>query len=102
MRLALVIAGGERSGTRFDLVEDAIIGRVDAGVMLDDGEVSGYHAIIRVCDGRADITDLGSTNGTFVDGHRLSGRVTLADGSLIRVGRTELRLVHDADGGRVV
>jgi pSer/pThr/pTyr-binding forkhead associated (FHA) protein len=97
VRLALIIAGGERPGSRFDLAEDAIIGRVDAGVTLDDDEVSRYHAVIRVRGDEADITDLGSTNGTFVDGRRLSGRATLSNGSLIRVGRTELRLVQEGD-----
>jgi pSer/pThr/pTyr-binding forkhead associated (FHA) protein len=61
--------------------------------MLDDDEVSRYHAIVRVGEGGADITDLGSTNGTYVDGRRLTGRAQLVDGSLIRVGRTELRVV---------
>jgi pSer/pThr/pTyr-binding forkhead associated (FHA) protein len=91
--LALVIVRGGRPGARFDLEEDAIIGRVGAGVMLDDDEVSRYHAIVRVNDDDADITDLGSTNGTFVDGRRLSGRAGLADGAVIRVGQTELRVV---------
>jgi pSer/pThr/pTyr-binding forkhead associated (FHA) protein len=91
--LALVIVRGGQSGARFDLRGDAIIGRVDAGVMLDDDEVSRYHAIVRVDEGGADITDLGSTNGTWVDGHRLSGRVALVDGSVIRVGQTELQVV---------
>jgi pSer/pThr/pTyr-binding forkhead associated (FHA) protein len=91
--LGLVIVRGGPPGARFDLREDAIIGRLDAGIRLDDDEVSRYHAIIRVGDGAADITDLGSTNGTFVDGQRLTGRARLTDGSLIRVGRTELRVV---------
>ena len=60
--------------------------------MLDDNEVSRYHAIVRIGDRGADITDLGSTNGTFVDGRRLAGRAALADGSVIRVGQTELRV----------
>jgi pSer/pThr/pTyr-binding forkhead associated (FHA) protein len=93
--LGLVIVRGGPSGMRFHLGEDAIIGRVDAGVMLDDDEVSRYHAIVRVRDGGADIADLGSTNGTFVDGRRLTGRVGLVNGSLIRVGQTELRVVAD-------
>jgi pSer/pThr/pTyr-binding forkhead associated (FHA) protein len=91
--LGLVIVRGSPSGARFDLREDAIIGRIDAGIMLDDDEVSRYHAIVTVSDRGADITDLGSTNGTFVDGRRLTGRVALVDGSLIRVGQTELRVV---------
>ena len=93
MTLGLVIVRGGPPGARFDLREDAIIGRVDAGVLLDDDEVSRYHAIVRVGDGGADITDLGSTNGTFVDGRRLTGRAPLVEGALIRVGRTELRVV---------
>jgi pSer/pThr/pTyr-binding forkhead associated (FHA) protein len=91
--LALVIVRGSPPGARFDLREDALIGRVDAGVMLDDDEVSRYHAIVRVNDDGADITDLGSTNGTFVDGHRLSGRAVLRDGAIVRVGQTELAVV---------
>jgi pSer/pThr/pTyr-binding forkhead associated (FHA) protein len=91
--IGLVIVRGGSPGARFDLREDAIIGRVDAGILLDDDEVSRYHAIVRVGDGGADITDLGSTNGTFVDGRRLTGRAPLVEGSLIRVGRTELRVV---------
>ena len=93
MTLGLVIVRGGPPGARFDLHHDAIIGRVDAGIMLNDDEVSRYHAIVRVGDGEADITDLGSTNGTFVDGRRLSGRAALADGTVIRVGQTELRVV---------
>jgi len=92
MSLGLVIVRGGPSGARFDLHGDAIIGRIDAGIMLDDDEVSRYHAIVRVGDGSADITDLGSTNGTFVDGRRLTGRAALVDGSVVQVGQTELRV----------
>ena len=90
--LRLVIVRGGPPGARFDLHQDVIIGRIAAGIMLDDDEVSRYHAIVRIGDGGADITDLGSTNGTFVDGRRLAGRAALADGSVIRVGQTELRV----------
>jgi pSer/pThr/pTyr-binding forkhead associated (FHA) protein len=91
--LGLLIVRGGPPGARFDLREDAIIGRVDLGVMLDDDEVSRYHAFVRVNASGADITDLGSTNGTFVDGQPLTGRVALGDGAIIRVGQTELRVV---------
>jgi pSer/pThr/pTyr-binding forkhead associated (FHA) protein len=91
--LGLLIVRGGPQGARFDLRENAIIGRVDLGVMLDDDEVSRYHAIVQVKPDGADITDLGSTNGTFVDGQRLTGRVELRDGAIIRVGQTELRVV---------
>src|SRR6185312_7823358 len=74
--LGRVIVRGGPPGARFDLREDAISGRGDAGILLDDDEVSGYHAIVR-----------------FVDGRRLTGRSPLVDGSLISVGQTELRVV---------
>jgi pSer/pThr/pTyr-binding forkhead associated (FHA) protein len=94
VQLALVVERGERPGARFDLVDDMIVGRVvGAGITLDDVEVSWHHAVIRVRADGADITDLGSTNGTFVNGERITSRVRLSPGSSIRVGRTELRLV---------
>jgi pSer/pThr/pTyr-binding forkhead associated (FHA) protein len=93
VQLALVIERGGQAGRRFDLAEDAVIGRDDAGITLADGEVSWHHAVVRVRPEGADITDLGSTNGTFVDGERITRRVPLAEGSLVRVGRTELRAV---------
>jgi len=94
VQLALVIERGGRPGQRFDLAEDTIIGRLDTGISLDDVEVSRHHAVLRVHADGADITDLGSTNGTYVDGRRLTGRAALTTGALIRVGRTELRVVQ--------
>ena len=46
--------------------------------------------------------DLGSTNGTFVDGRKVAGEVRLADGSVISLGKTKVvfRLVTQVPGGR--
>jgi hypothetical protein len=71
-----------------------VVGRGDdADVVLDDPGVSRRHAEIRVTtDGPrlvAHLRDLGSTNGTFVDGSRVAGEV-LRDGSHITLGRTRL------------
>ncbi|MFG1779945.1 FtsK/SpoIIIE domain-containing protein [Micromonospora sp. NPDC049048] len=64
-----------------------------ASVPLRDSDVSrGGHAEIRVhADGSADVVDTGSSNGTFVDGVRISRRTRLTRRSRLRVGADELR-----------
>jgi Protein of unknown function (DUF3662)/FHA domain len=71
-----------------------IVGRgADVDVVLDDPGVSRRHAEIRVTtDGPrlvAHLRDLGSTNGTFIDGSRVTG-AALRDGNRITMGRTRL------------
>jgi DNA-binding NtrC family response regulator len=56
---------------------------------LADGTVSGQHARIQRATDRADlfiVEDLGSTNGTFVDGHRIAGPTPLRDGAVMFLG----------------
>ncbi len=65
----------------------AVIGRArDAAIRIDAGGVSRHHARIVVSDGEARIEDLGSKNGTFIDGHSITGSCVLEDGSEIRIG----------------
>ena len=67
-----------------------VIGRSsDAEIVLDDAGVSRRHAEVHLVDGRARVIDLGSTNGTFVDGERVHAG-NLAEGSTITVGRTRI------------
>lgn len=67
-----------------------VIGRgAEADVVVDDPGVSRRHAEIHTGTGRVRVVDLGSTNGTFVDGERI-GTGDLADGSRITVGRTRI------------
>jgi hypothetical protein len=67
-----------------------VLGRAtDADIVLDDPGVSRRHAEVHLLDGRARVIDLGSTNGTYVDGERVHTGA-LAEGSTITVGRTRL------------
>ncbi len=67
------------------------IGRAaDAGVRLDDAGVSRHHARITMRGGRASVRDLGSHNGTLVNGHAIDGERGLWSGAAIQVGATEL------------
>jgi len=91
----LVLAGpGLRAGEVLEVAGATVVGRdAGSGIHLDGDEfASGRHARI---DPRPDATwieDLGSTNGTFVNGQRLDGKQALAPGDVVRIGETELRL----------
>ena len=50
-----------------------IIGRQDSDLLLDDPQVSRRHAVVRAVDGELEVEDLGSANGTFVNGARVDG-----------------------------
>jgi DNA-binding SARP family transcriptional activator len=66
------------------------IGRRDTNdIVLDDHDVSRYHAVITDTGTGFVITDLRSTNGVEVRGHRIRGSATLADGAHIRIGTYE-------------
>jgi S1-C subfamily serine protease len=80
---------GARSGAAFDLPSGRfIVGRsANAQLALPDAGVSGSHAEIAVePDGRVFVTDLGSSNGTWVDGDRLTGTWLIGDGTELRFG----------------
>jgi len=64
---------------------------VDEGIAwFESATVSRLHARIFVSDGQATIEDLGSKNGTFLRGKRLTGPVTLTDGDDILLGRVRM------------
>jgi pSer/pThr/pTyr-binding forkhead associated (FHA) protein len=90
----LVVTEGAGAGAdqRFEVDTELSLGRVDADVLLDDVEVSRRHAIVRFSDGALEISDADSANGTFVNGSRIGGSHPLADGDLIRLGKTTLRV----------
>ncbi len=68
--------------------------REDNDLMLDDLTVSGEHAVLHTRAGIAVISDLGSRNGTLVNGLDVTQRV-LADGDCIRIGIYALRYVTE-------
>jgi pSer/pThr/pTyr-binding forkhead associated (FHA) protein len=69
------------------------IGRADDNTIALDGDefASGHHARIESQRDGVWILDLGSTNGTFVNGERVEGRRQLHRGDLVQIGNTELR-----------
>ena len=80
---------------------DSIIGRDPRSqVWLDHSGVSRRHAQIHIGAGaeRPILTDLGSTNGTFVNGERVDGPTPLADGDVIKVGSVSVKFREWTDG----
>lgn len=61
-------------------------------VVIDNLAVSGEHAVIRMAGGSAVLEDLGSTNGTYVNGKAVKQHA-LADDDLIEVGKYKLRFI---------
>ena len=78
-------------GKRYELHDGATIGREGCDVTLSDSEVSRHQARVTSADDAAVIEDLGSTNGTFVNGERIAGAHALTDGDEVRFGSTVWR-----------
>lgn len=76
--------------------EPLVIGRApSSGLMLPANEVSRSHCRIELSRGQVTLTDLESTNGTFVDGQRVSGTIGLPPGAVVQVG--PYRVIYAAD-----
>jgi FHA domain len=86
---ALLARSGPLAGRRFELADpEVVLGRENAAITLADEETSRRHAVIRVIAGTVVIEDLGSTNGTFVDGRRIETVTELVGGETIRLGQS--------------
>jgi hypothetical protein len=83
-----VMRSGPTPGATFPLASDQlIIGRDAAsGVAINDAEVSRQHARLTFQGGKYVLEDLGSTNGTFVNGQRLTGATVLKSGDVVSLG----------------
>jgi predicted component of type VI protein secretion system len=89
----LDVATGKAAGMSIVVEDELLIGRHadGAGRLADDDEISRSHARLTLDgSGFCAIEDLGSTNGTFVNGLRISGPQTLSEGDSIEVGGTML------------
>jgi pSer/pThr/pTyr-binding forkhead associated (FHA) protein len=86
----LRVVSGPAAGQTVDVEEEVVIGREDTDLEIDDVELSRRHAVIRRHANRLQVEDLGSTNGTFVDGNRIAEPTLLGGGAEIKIGTTVL------------
>lgn len=88
LRLTLVEPEAQR-GQSFDLADELTIGRAPGcGVRVEDAYTSNIHARLFRQDGSLWLEDLGSTNGTWVNGERVIEAIKLSRGDLLQVGGT--------------
>jgi Protein of unknown function (DUF3662)/FHA domain len=80
-------------GSRIQLGEEPVrVGRLpDCAIALSDSQVSRHHAEIHTSEHGFEVVDLGSLNGTTVNGAKVQGEHTLVDGDVINVGETAIR-----------
>jgi hypothetical protein len=91
-RLEVVAAMGLDAGTAFELADGATMGRADGSdIPIDDPFASSVHARIFPRGQFMYIEDMGSTNGTYLNGRRLRAAERLKVGDTVRIGETEYR-----------
>ncbi|MFH0899943.1 MAG: GGDEF domain-containing protein [Pseudomonadota bacterium] len=89
-RAYLIVLAGSNIGEMFKLSRNhMVIGRGPTDIQIPDEGISRRHAEIQEHDGEVVINDLGSRNGTFVNGDKIERQV-LHDGDKIRVGSTTI------------
>ncbi len=84
----LRVVSGPAAGQTVDIKEEIVIGREDTDLEIDDLELSRRHVAVRRFANRLQVEDLGSTNGTFVDGNRIAEPTLAGGGAEIKIGTT--------------
>ena len=81
---------GPLAGELRELHGELTMGRGEGDIVLNDHQVSRRHLLLRPVGDVLHVEDLGSSNGTFVNGHRITGPVSAGNGDAINIGTSEL------------
>src|SRR5262245_33506508 len=93
---SLIALFGPKRGLRLEVEATLLVGRSSAAdLQLVDGKVSREHCRFTLRDGAVVLEDLGSQNGTFVNGLRLASPCVLGRGDEIAIG--DSLLLHDPE-----
>jgi pSer/pThr/pTyr-binding forkhead associated (FHA) protein len=89
----VILEPAENAGRSFDLDGEVSIGRA-AGcqITLDDTYASQIHARVFARDNQWQVEDVGSTNGTWLNRHKVSGPMVVQRGDRIQIGNTVLEM----------
>jgi hypothetical protein len=91
-RLVVVAAMGHEPGTTVDVGDGVMFGRADsADIHVEDQFASSSHARIYDRGGAMYLEDMGSTNGTYLNGRKVQSAEPLGTGDTIRIGDSEYR-----------
>jgi DNA-binding NtrC family response regulator/pSer/pThr/pTyr-binding forkhead associated (FHA) protein len=84
---ALLLLTGPQAGRRHEVTGEVIIGRSPScTISLEDAKVSRRHVRLVLEDGQARVSDLGSRNGTVVNGEKIEAEMVLLPGDRLQVG----------------
>lgn len=93
-RLSLAVINGPDAGSVYRIEKPRVtLGRTGADLALSDTEVSRVHAAVEIRDTTYLVEDLKSTNGTLIDGQRISGQTELQNQSEFQIGGTTIMLI---------
>ena len=84
----LSITSGPSQGQSFDCDRELVVGREGADLVIEDWEMSRRHAVIRPVPAGLEVEDLGSLNGTFVDGERITAVTLVTAAATMKMGIT--------------
>jgi hypothetical protein len=90
MRTLKLTSGPEQQ--TLEIEGELVVGRENADVVVPDTEMSRRHAVLRAVERGVEVEDLGSMNGTFVNGERIAAPVTLTSNGNVRMGTTEMEI----------
>ena len=90
----VVLRGNVTKGKRVKLRGSGhTVGRSpDADIIIDDPYASDFHARVSAEDGQTRVEDLGSTNGTYVNGRRITAPTGVVKGDTVQIGKTMLEV----------
>ena len=85
----VMVRSDSQAGTRVVVTDSVVIGRSEeADVYLDDPYASTFHMRLTMDEGTMTLADLGTTNGTYVNGRRVITPIRLRTGDSVQVGKT--------------
>lgn len=97
-RLSLAIIDGPGAGSVFRIEKPRVtIGRSGADLNIEDTEASRQHAVVEVRDTSYTVSDLGSKNGTLVEGTKIGGPTELTDKGEFQIGSSVIMLIVTDD-----
>ncbi len=95
-RLVVEDGGGSQlhAGESFNVLPVTAVGRdLSNTIVLSDAAISGEHCLLSLRDGQWWLEDLGSRNGTYLNGVRVMRPLSVSPGDQIALGRIQFRLV---------
>lgn len=98
----LLIKDGPLSGKRITVSSEMSLGREGADITIEDSEISRRHALLRPSGDGVEVEDAGSTNGTYVNGNKISGATKLNPGDTVKLGQTTMEVERAPRAGETV